>query len=81
MNIRLDSTGHSVLYVGDKCPYCGRALPEKGTCKCGVWARRPVDSPTYLIELTANHRELVDKAGHWSEQYKQAKEENGGVVQ
>ena len=77
MNIRLDSTGHAALYASGDCPFCGRRMLESGACACGVWKRTPVNSPTFLIELTPNHRELVNKEGYWAEQFKAAKAEKG----
>ena len=75
MNIRMQSTKEAVLYAGSDCPFCSRPLPESGACACKVWKRTPVQSPTYLIELTPEHKDLVNKEGYWSAQYAAAKDE------
>lgn len=72
MNIRIDSSGHHALYAGPNCPFCGRLMPENGSCACGVWKRAPLSNPSYLIELTEKGPALAQNLSHYAEQRKAA---------
>ena len=79
MNIQMHDSYTGAIYSSSNCGFCGRTLPENGTCVCGVWKRVQVTQPVYIIELAPGGDKLAKQPGYFDAQQRQRNQERGAA--